>query len=297
MLADLHTAAISNPGFNWSVSPSVTELEIIMCDWVAKMLGLSTEFTSASASGLGGGIILNSASEVAITVAIAARERALTRIESLEAWRRIKEHESLLVLYGTTQTHSIAAKAALILGISFRALKVFAKDEYALQGETLKAAIEEDRAAGRYPFMLVATLGTTSSCAIDNMTEIAQVAKSYPELWIHVDSAYAGVALTLPEERAKMDIAAINECVDSFSTNLHKWGLVQFDCSPLHVKDRGLHCWRLSARPERLMPCTGTVLDLRNMSLSLGRRFRSLKVWFVLRSYGLQGLRNHLRGS
>lgn len=219
MLADLHTAAISNPGFNWSVSPSVTELEIIMCDWVAKMLGLSTDFTSASASGLGGGIILNSASEVAITVAIAARERALTRIESLEAWEKDQgtrepvgddsgsapltgeqdkvmtlpqgqafqvtnqladwrgKTTSRLVLYGTTQTHSIAAKAALILGISFRALKVFAKDEYALQGETLKAAIEEDRAAGRYPFMLVATLGTTSSCAIDNMTEIAQVGK------------------------------------------------------------------------------------------------------------------------
>lgn len=209
MLADLHMAAISNPGFNWSVSPSVTELEFIMCDWVAKMLGLSAEFTSASVSGVGGGVILNSASEVTITVSIAARERALAHLEAQELdarnekcyeattrnfsnetettkpskqddttnqaadWRGAKT--SRLVLYGTSQTHSVAAKAALILGIPFRALKVFAKDDYALRGHTLRAAIEEDRAAGRHPFMLVATLGTTSSCAIDDIAEIASV--------------------------------------------------------------------------------------------------------------------------
>lgn len=289
-LADLHAAMISNPGFNWACSPSVTELEIITLDWAARMLGFSEDFLSTSPSGKGGGIILGSASEVAVTVAIGAREKALSLIaedypppqaangeeahtttngaaqngvhatsvahlqqddpaqldpdaavaaedsashqaavagenatlkaaSALAKWRG--DLTSRLVMYGTTQTHSIAAKAALILGLDFRALEVMAEDGFSLRGATLEAALKEDEAAGRVPFMLVCSLGTTSSAATDNLDEIVEVAKTRPTLFLHVDAAYAGVALALPEVREKLYPKALQQ-VDSFSTNYHK---------------------------------------------------------------------------
>lgn len=350
---NLRAALTSETGFNWACSPSVTELEIITLNWVAKMLGFSDDFVSTGFNSKGGGIILGSASEVALTVAIAAREKALSLIaeghpspissphshskelpeedpakldpnadvaangdtggshqaasavanasvpsaSALAAYRG--KLTSRLVMYGTTQTHSIAAKAALILGIHFRALDVSQADGFALRGTTLKAALEEDHCAGRVPFMLIASLGTTSSGAIDNFAEIVEVAKQYPTLWIHVDAAYAGVALTLPEVRPSCFPEALN-AVDSFSTNLHKWGLVQFDCSPLLVRDRTALSSALTVTPEFLktrQADSGSVLDMRNLQIPLGRRFRSLKIWFVLRSYGLEGFRSHLRAS
>ncbi|KAI9331792.1 pyridoxal phosphate-dependent transferase [Zopfochytrium polystomum] len=318
ILADMLAASVSNPGFNWSCSPSVTELEILMMDWVARMLGLADPFWSTGPSGKGGGIILGSASEVAVTVAIAARERAITQLAALHpappppapasangavvavaengaggAHPTVAEWRAgltaRLVMYGTTQTHSIGLKAALILGLDFRALDVRKEDAFALRGHTLRAALEEDTKAGRVPFMLIATLGTTSSGAVDNMTEIMQVAKDYPSLWVHVDAAYAGVALACPELREISHLDAINTPCDSFSTNYHKWGLTQFDCSPLLVRDRGALTRALTEGDA------GSVMDLRNMQISLGRRFRSLKLWFVLRSFGLTGFRKHIR--
>ncbi|KDN44103.1 PLP-dependent transferase [Tilletiaria anomala UBC 951] len=338
ILADMLAASISNPGFNWSCSPSVTELEILMMDWVAKMLGLSDHFLSTGPSGKGGGVILGSASEVALTIAIAARERAIShlaksspspqeaqpehvepsaepevedfnvepgapsgpneerkRAASLARWRG--NLTSRLVMYGTTQTHSIGMKAALILGLDFRALDVQKEDNFALRGATLRRALKEDIASGRLPFMLIATLGTTSSGAIDNITEIMQVALDYPSLWVHVDAAYAGVALALPHLRERAHLDAINSPCDSFSTNYHKWGLTQFDCSPLLVRDHSELTRALTVTPEFLRTKegdAGSVVDLRNMQISLGRRFRSLKLWFVLRSFGLNGFRQHI---
>ncbi|KAK0550247.1 hypothetical protein OC846_003727 [Tilletia horrida] len=325
-IADLYASAVSNPGFNWACSPSVTELEILTVDWWAKMLGLGPAFWSDSLNSKGGGIIHGSASEVCITVAIAARERAISALAesnplpeapipngapvqaqdgpnnqsegdfAVSRWRG--DLTSRLVLYATTQTHSVASKAALVLGLAFRALEVRAEDAYALRGETLKAALEQDTQAGRVPFMLVLTVGTTSSGAVDNITELVEVTRQYPNLWLHVDAAYAGVALALPELRESSHLEAINAHVDSFSTNAHKWGLVQFDCSPLHVKDRGALTRALTVTPEFLRTKqgdAGDVLDLRNMQLSLGRRFRSLKLWFVLRSFGVKGFQAHLR--
>ncbi|EST07375.2 Pyridoxal phosphate-dependent decarboxylase [Kalmanozyma brasiliensis GHG001] len=346
-IADLYCASISNPGFNWSVSPSVTELEILMVDWVGRMLGLDESFLSTSEGGKGGGVILGSASEVALTVAIAARERCIgllaeeypmptpsapemngtarTEDQSLDAeqdiatstqtaaqmgesstltastrlaqWRG--QLTSRLVMYGTTQTHSIAAKAALILGLDFRALPVSAPD-YSLDGATLQRAIDEDTALGRVPFLLIATIGTTSSGAVDNLTSLLPMIQAHPTMWLHIDAAYAGVCLSLPELRESMHLDAINsgKGVDSFSTNLHKWGLVQFDCSPLLVRDRGDLSRALTVTPAYLRTKhgdAGDVLDLRNLQISLGRRFRSLKIWFVLRSFGIQGFQAHLR--
>ena len=175
-------------GFNWSVSPSNTELELITLDWMARMFGLSPDFLNTSP--VGGGIILGTASEVAITVAVAARERALAHMEGdgsgtstppgegasmsdVAAWRG--SATSKLVMYGTTQTHSIGAKAATILGLSFRAIEVSAEDGYSLRGDQLEAALEQDIARGLTPFMLIATVGSTSSGAVDNLVEIQTV--------------------------------------------------------------------------------------------------------------------------
>lgn len=307
MLADLHASAISNPGFNWSVSPSVTELELITLDWTAKMFGLCSDFYTTSETG--GSIILNSASEVAITVAVAAREKMLTkieqkdeistqerRIEDVASWRG--NETSKLVMYGTTQTHSIGVKAAMVLGLQFRAIEVEKKDGFALRGEALRNTLKDDQRKGLVPFMLIATVGTTSSGAVDRLDEIEEVTKDYPDLWIHVDAAFAGVCLALPEMRKACYLDVINRKVNSFSTNLHKWGLVTFDCSPLYVRQRADLSNALTVTPQFLRTKQGDAnssLDLRNMQLSLGRRFRSLKVWFTLRSFGQEGFRQHLR--
>ncbi|MCO5590158.1 hypothetical protein L7F22_044127 [Adiantum nelumboides] len=307
MLADLHASAVSNPGFNWSVSPSVTELELITLDRTAKMFGLSDEFYTTSLNG--GSIILNSASEAAITVAVAAREKMLAKMEKSEE----EEEEihlskdvallrgiatSKLVIYGSTQTHSIGVKVAMILGLQFRAIEVKENDAFSLKGDALRKALEEDQEKGLVPFMLIGTIGTTSSGAIDRLDEIEEVLKDYPDIWLHIDAAYAGVCLALPEMRSKCHLDVINRRVNSFSTNLHKWGLITLDCSPLFVRKRTDLSNALTITPEFLRTKQGdanSTLDLRNMQLALGRRFRSIKVWFTLRSYGQEGFRKHLR--
>ncbi|PWN36858.1 PLP-dependent transferase [Meira miltonrushii] len=305
MLADLHASAISNPGFNWSVSPSVTELELITLDWTAKMFGLSEEFHTTSAQG--GSIILSSASEIAITVAVAAREKILaqmieknasaeTTMEEITFWKGIAT--SKMIIYGSTQTHSIGIKAAMILGLQFRAIEVTKKDGFALRGEALTKALEDDQAKGLIPFMLIGTVGTTSSGAVDRLDEIEEVLKNYPDIWFHIDAAYAGVCLALPEMRTKCHLDVINRRVNSFSTNLHKWGLITLECSTLYVRNRVDLSNALTVTPQFLRSKQGdanSALDLRNMQLSLGRRFRSLKLWFTLRSYGQEGFRQHLR--
>ena len=300
ILADMYAVATSNPGFNWAASPATTELEFVVLDWLVRMLALGDCFLSNDPSHEGGGVIAASASEACLTAAIAAREAALRGMRTGDAdtdaaaWRATAT--ARLVMYGTTQTHSLAAKTAMVLGLRFRALDVRSEDDYSLRGHTLASALAEDHARGLVPFMLVATYGTTSTCAVDNLAEITQVAAAHPSLWVHVDAAYGGVTLALPEERPAA-LTSIAQC-HSFSTNLHKWGLVHVECSPLWVRDRRWLVAALSITPEYLktrgVP-SEAVTDLRNMQITLGRRFRALKVWMVLRSYGVDGFRAHLR--
>ncbi|WFD43724.1 hypothetical protein MPSI1_002388 [Malassezia psittaci] len=312
ILADMYSSALTNPGFNWNASPAVTELEFIVLDWFAKMMGLSSAFLSNDLSHHGGGIILGSASEATLTIAIAARDRALRALmeQSSEShadplsWKL--SMQTKLVMYGTTQTHSVASKAAMMLGIRYRALDVHRKDNYGLRGETLKQALDEDTSRGRVPFLLgtliitysVATYGTTNSCAIDRLDELADVAQSSPLLWLHVDAAYGGVTWCLPEDRSQKLLDTFNNHYDSISTNLHKWGLVQMECSPTYVRDRFDLAKALSVTLDILKSKdmdANELNDLRNLQIVLGRRFRALKVWFVLRSYGVEGFREHLR--
>ncbi|CAD6965548.1 unnamed protein product [Tilletia laevis] len=267
-LADLYASSVSNPGFNWSCSPSCTELELITVDWWAKVLGLDPAFQCNAPGSQGGGIIHGSASEVCITIAIAARERVLAELAK--------------TIPPPTVNGSRPAMPASANGMG------------------CDIANELDVSRWRSDLTSLLTVGTTSSGAVDNITEVVEVAREYPNMWIHIDAAYAGTALALPELRESSHLAAINAHADSFSTNAHKWGLIQLECSPLHVRDRGALTRALTVTPEFLRTKHGDavdVLDLRNMQLSLGRRFRSLKLWFVLRSFGVKGLQDHLRHS
>jgi len=179
-----------------------------------------------------------------------------------------------------------------------RALDVVYDDQFALRGKTLRDALEEDARIGRKPFILVATVGTTSSGAVDNIPEIMEVVKDHPSLWVHIDAAWAGIALCCPENRNQLYSKEINTFANSFCTNFHKWGLVNFDCSTLWVRDRKHLIDALDITPAFLRTKhgdEGTVIDYRNWHLGLGRRFRSLKLWFILRSYGVEGFRKHIR--
>lgn len=288
IIADLLTSSTSNPGFNWAVSPACTELEVLMMDWAAGLLGLHKDFFNSSKKG--GGTIQTTASDSALTAVVAAR--------SLYARTHPEVPHESLVIYATTQTHSLGLKAGKILGLSVRSIEVDANDGYALRGKALRAALDEDLKNGLHPFILIATVGTTSSGAVDNLPEIKEVAKDHPSLWIHVDAAWAGVALSCPEYREKLYHAEINEIATSFCTNFHKWGLVNFDCSTLWVRDRTLLTEALDITPPFLRSKegdSGLVIDYRNWHLSLGRRFRSLKLWFVFRSYGAEGFRDYIR--
>ncbi|WVR04512.1 hypothetical protein IAU60_001516 [Kwoniella sp. DSM 27419] len=307
MLADLYSASVSNPGFNWICSPACTELEQVVVEWIAKMLGLSEHFWGSS--GVGGGVIMGSASESAFTAAIAARERALRHLAVqagaepaanglIDVPDEIRyQYGQKLVVYGSTQTHSLGAKAALMLGLPFRAVAVSIEDGYALRGESLRRAIEKDVSAGLVPFLVFASVGTTSTGAVDRVGEIGTVLKDYPTAFLHVDAAWAGVAYALPDQREYLRLAEVNEYADSFCTNFHKWGLTTFDCSIFCVRDRKDLTQSFDVTPAFLRSKeadAGTVIDYRNWQIALGRRFRSLKVWFVLRSYGVQGFQKHL---
>ncbi|GAA5965238.1 hypothetical protein JCM3765_006365 [Sporobolomyces pararoseus] len=306
ILADMYTGAVSNPGFNWLCSPACTELESVVMDWVAKLLGFNEGWMNAGQ--VGGGIIMGSASESALTVCIAARERFLRLHPNTPT--------SELVIVGTNQTHSLGAKAALILGVEFVAISTSAEDNWSLRGETLETELKRLEEKGKKPFILLATIGSTSTGAIDNIAEVTEVTAHHPDLFLHIDAAWAGVFLSLEECRQECFLETINAraknanevkndaaiCaggeVHSFCTNLHKSGLVTFDASCLWIRDRELLTSALDVTPFYLRTAqatSGLVIDYRNWQIPLGRRFRSLKIWYVLRSFGTNGFRSHLR--
>jgi aromatic-L-amino-acid decarboxylase len=257
-------------------------------DWAAQLLGLSPDFLNSS--GIGGGVIMTTASDSALTAVVAARSIYMrqypeTRLEDL-------------VIYTTSQTHSLGAKAGLVLGLSTRALEVTLDNNFGLRGETLRYALVEDAVAGKKPFILIATVGTTSSGGVDCLSEIHDVVRHHQYLWVHIDAAWAGMSFACPEYHEIGHLNTINKFAHSFCTNFHKWGLVNFDASSLWVRDRTSLTNALDITPEYLRTKhgdAGTVIDYRNWHLGLGRRFRSLKIWFVLRSFGVQGIQKYIR--
>jgi aromatic-L-amino-acid decarboxylase len=250
------------------------------------MLGLPTRFMS---SGDGGAVIQDSASTASLVALLTARERA-TGFTSNESGLAPG-----LVAYASSQAHSSIEKAARIAGLGSQNLRLIDVDEsLAMRPEALEAAITDDRAAGLTPAFVVATVGTTSSTAMDPVRPIGEIARRHG-VWLHVDAAWAGNAAICPEHRSLQDGL---ELADSYLANPHKWMFTNFDCDAYYVADRGALIRTLSVLPEYLRneaSTSGAVIDYRDWQISLGRRFRALKLWFVIRHYGVEGLRHHIR--
>ncbi|KAK1968149.1 hypothetical protein LY78DRAFT_655602 [Colletotrichum sublineola] len=302
MLAELYSNAFNGAHFNWICSPAVTELETIVLDWLARLLALPECYLSTAPT-RGGGVLHGTASEAILTVMVAARDKFLRDATAhLPADSDEKEEEtwrlrSKLVALGSEAAHSSTKKAAQILGVRFATVPAPAEAGYAMSGVALASAIDALRAKGLEPFYLTATLGTTDTCAIDDFPSIRDALSpdERDRIWVHVDAAYAGSALMLPENaHHTAPFAAFH----SFNVNPHKWMLTNFDCSALWVRDRAWLVESLSIKPAYLrnqFSEAGLVTDYRDWQIPLGRRFRSLKLWFVLRAYGASGIRAHLR--
>ncbi|KAL8848064.1 MAG: hypothetical protein Q9221_006898 [Calogaya cf. arnoldii] len=306
ILGEMYSAAFTAPAFNWLCSPACTELETIVLDWLCSLLHLPASYLSTSATG-GGGVIQGSASEAIVTVMIAAREQFIRRHCSPAVKSRLSQTASemeaedgewrlrtRLVALGSEMSHSSTQKAAVIAGVHYQSIPVDAADEFALTGRGLAKALEDLTRRGWEPFYLTVTLGTTSTCAVDHFKEIAEVKQQFPNLWIHVDAAYAGAALLLEKYRELTDGF---EAFDSFDVNMHKWLLTNFDASCLFLPRREPLISALTITPSYLQNAyssSGLVTDYRDWQIPLGRRFRALKIWFVLRSYGVNGMKDHV---
>jgi len=278
-------------GFDWVASPACTELEVITLDWLASFLNLPDKFKSSS-GGRGGGVIQGSAGESATVVILAAVVKKKRQLEQIKGMKEV--YREKMVVYCSDQTHAIIEKSTMILGIQVRKIQTLKKDNFALQPEALAKAIAEDKKNGLIPCACVATTGTTSSCAFDPVASIAKVCKEN-EIWLHIDAAYGGAYACLEDHRHLFKGV---EDSDSFCVNCHKKLLCPFDIAALYVADRVPILDALSLSPEYLKndySTSGAVVDYEHWQMPLGRRFRSLKLWFVMRRFGTEGMREHVQ--
>jgi aromatic-L-amino-acid/L-tryptophan decarboxylase len=286
ILGDLLSSGFGVQGMLWSTSPACTELETHVLDWLVPALGLPEKFLSSST---GGGVIQDTASSASLCALLAARERA-THFASNR-----RGCDGKLAAYCSTQTHSSIEKAMKIAGLGSDNLRLIDVDRnFAMRPDIVARQIEADKKSGLIPCFVCATIGTTSSCAIDPVREIARICLDH-NLWLHVDSAMSGTAALCPEFRFIHDGV---EFADSYTFNPHKWMFTNFDCNCFYVADRKHLIQTLSILPEYLRNKateSGAVIDYRDWHIQLGRRFRSLKLWFVIRHYGIEGLRHHIR--
>ena len=286
ILGELLSAGLGVQGMLWATSPACTELETHVLDWLVDLLALPGHFRS---TGTGGGVIQDSASSAALSAIIAAREQA-TGGEGNRSGAG-----SDLVAYTSSQAHSSIEKGVRIAGIGSDHLRLIDVDEnYAMRPEKLAEAIAADRSAGLRPCFVCATVGTTSSTAIDSLPAIGRICRG-EGVWLHVDAALAGTAAVCPEFRW---ILTGLELADSFCFNPHKWMFTNFDCTAFYLRQRAPLIRALSILPEYLRNQateSGAVIDYRDWQVPLGRRFRALKLWFVIRWFGVEGLRQKIR--
>jgi len=277
ILGELVSAGLGVQGMLWATSPACTELETHVLDWLVDLMGLPGKFRS---SGPGGGVIQDSASSAALCALVAARHRT---------------GAGDLKVYASSQAHSSIEKAVRIAGFGEDGLRlVDVDDDFALRPDALAAAIASDEAAGSVPCLVAATSGSTSSMAFDPLRPMAELCRRH-NAWFHVDAAMAGSAAICPEHRGFLDGL---ELADSYCFNPHKWLLTNFDCDCFYVGDKTALIGALSVLPEYLRNRASDsedVIDYRDWQVPLGRRFRALKLWFVLRSYGAEELRAMIR--
>jgi aromatic-L-amino-acid decarboxylase len=286
VLGDLLSTGLGVQGMLWSTSPACTELETHVMDWLVGMLGLPETFLS---TGRGGGVIQDTASSATLCALLAARERT-TGLAS-----NARGVDGTLTAYASTQAHSSVDKAVRIAGLGDENLRRVAVDEaHAMRPDDLEARIRTDRDAGKRPCFVTATVGTTSSNAMDPIRAIGEVCRR-ERVWLHVDAAMSGTAALCPEFRGLQDGL---ELADSYCFNPHKWMFTSFDCDAFWVADREALVGALTILPEYLRNRateSGAVIDYRDWHVPLGRRFRALKLWMVIRHYGVEGLRHHVR--
>ncbi|XP_022106500.1 histidine decarboxylase-like [Acanthaster planci] len=293
LLGDMVADAISCLGFTWASSPACTELEIIVMDWLGAMIGLPPCFMHRNENGKGGGVLQGTLSEATLVAIFAARYRAINRERERENLSDDISDGAIcsrLVVYCSDQAHSSVEKNALISLVKLR--RIQSDERYSLRGTTLRKAIDEDEKKGLIPFFVCATLGTTGVCAFDNLDEIGEVCKE-KKLWLHVDAAYAGTAFLCPEYRTHLHGV---DKADTFAFNPSKWMMVHFDCTALWVKDREVLEKTFCVNPLYLKhEKQGMAVDFMNWQIPLSRRFRAIKLWFVIRSFGIKGLQEHVR--
>ena len=286
ILGDLLSSGLGVQGMLWSTSPACTELETHVMDWLVGMLGLPEKFLS---SRTGGGVIQDTASSAALCALLAGRERATNYASNK------KGCDGKLVAYTSAHAHSSLEKSAMIAGIGRENLRsIDVDDNFAMRADVLAQRIEDDKRAGLTPCFVCATVGTTSSNAMDPVAAIGEICRRH-NLWLHVDAAMSGTAMLCPEFRHLQNGV---ELADSYNFNPHKWMAANFDCSCFWVADRKALIQTLSVLPEYLRNQateSGAVIDYRDWHIQLGRRFRALKLWFVIRHYGVEGLQHNVR--
>jgi len=291
ILGDMLSDAIGCIGFSWAAGPSCTELETIVLDWMGKMLGLPSSFLSTGEGSRGGGVIQSSASECILDALLAARTMAVKRLRSVYG-EDVEDTTILskLVAYCSKEAHSCVEKASMIGFVKIRILEPDSNNQ--LTGDILRKAMEADMEQGLHPFFVTAVLGSTGLCSFDRVDEIGPLCNKVGA-WLHVDGSYAGNSFICPEMRPLM--AGI-ECADSFNINPNKWMLVSFDCSCMWVKDKVKFTQGMIVDPVYLQHANqDSSIDYRHWGVPLSRRFRALKLWFTIRSYGVSGLQAYIR--
>ncbi|TPP62821.1 Histidine decarboxylase [Fasciola gigantica] len=304
ILGDLLSSAIAPVGFTWTACPASTELEMIVLDWLAQAMRLPEKFLfSCSNEGkphFGGGMIECSASLSCATLTMGLRDRKLTQLQSdwnSDKQARLNGHGpgtlvDRMVVYISDQAHSSVSRACRIAMVRCHVItSVAIGKRRVFETNTLSEAIKADTKNGFIPLLCVASLGTTNTCEFDNLSELGEVCRKH-DIWLHVDGAYAGAALLCPEYQ---HYGRGMELADSFCFNPHKLMLVNFDCSVLWLRDHRVLSESFREDPLYLRDTCNSMPEFRNWSINLGRRFRSLKVWFVLRMFGLEHIRSLIR--
>ncbi len=279
ILAEMLTSTLGAQCMVWLTSPAAAELEEMTMCWLAEMLGLPDGFE---------GVIQDTASTATLCALLTAREKATNYAINEKGF----PHNNFTV-YSSAQVHSSIDKAVKVAGVGVENLRKIAVDEnYALIPEKLEEAIQEDISNGMRPLCIVAAIGTTGSTAVDPLRPIAEIANRHG-IWLHVDAAYAGTALVLPEFRWMNDGV---ELADSFTVNPHKWMFTNFDCNAYFVKDKDALIKTFAINPEYLKTKEDdAVNNYRDWGIQLGRRFRALKLWVVIRSFGVDGIKNKVK--
>jgi aromatic-L-amino-acid/L-tryptophan decarboxylase len=286
IVGEMLSAGLGVQGMLWTTSPACTELEIRVLDWLVGMMDLPQSFLSTST---GGGVIQDSASSANLCAVLAGRERATSFGSNEDGC------DQRLTAYTSAHAHSSIEKAVKIAGIGRKNLRLIeVDDKFAMRPDSLARAIKQDQQSGRIPCFVGATVGTTSTLAIDPLPEIGAICQEH-NIWLHVDAAMAGTAALCPEFRW---IHRGLELADSYCFDCHKWMFTNFDCTCFYVADRKALTETLAITPEYLRntaTASGSVIDFRDWHIPLGRRFRALKLWCVIRSYGVKGLRDMVR--